>query len=81
MAETAPVPITLAYAKSQLGDVLEKLEDARVASNVSGQGNTWTPQAISSLQSERDYWLSQVQALTASGAGAKNPSIAVAVWS
>lgn len=80
MAETVPTPITLPYAQSQLADCLAKLEDARVASHVSGQGNSWSPQSIASLQSERDYWARTVSRLMARASAAKNPAYAVATW-
>jgi len=78
MAATVPSPITLAYAQQQYADVLQKLEDARVASNAAGQGRSWTPQSIGTLQDERAYWAGQIRRLKAKASGARNPSFAVA---
>lgn len=80
MAEAVPNPMTIAYAQSQYGDCLAKLEDARVASNISGQGNTWTPQSIAQLRTEASIWARTVKGLQARARGGSGRA-AVAKWS
>ncbi len=80
MATAVPNPLTLTYAETRLAAALQAQEDALAASQVSGSGNTWSPQALAELRLEVAYWARQVQTFKQKALGSRRPSASVAVF-
>lgn len=72
--------ITLATAQAHLDDALEQLTAARKAASVSGGGRSYNAQALADLREEVTYWQRAVNELTADASSAKNPQVAIAIW-